>query len=345
VGIGVNSYTTPIKSGGASSYGMKDVSANLFKADADPDVIGHLFVFDSPGGSVLGMDYMTGTIDQLKKPKVGIVERAAVAASAAYGILAAMDYIIAESGDSEVGSIGTISGVVGHASGSTDADGAKHFIVYATKAVDKNKAEEMALNEDDTSLLKAQADKANDKLHAFVKSKRANIREDQLTGKMYPASEVLGTLVDAIGSKQDAISKIIELSGKKTNNNKNNQSAMTATELLAQHPAVHAEIFGAGQAAGLKAGIAAEKDRTGAWMAHLGTDPEAVKKGIDGGGEITATAREEFLVKASAKTKLDALKADSAGATPPPESASAEKTEDQKFYEGVMAGLKKGAVK
>jgi ClpP class serine protease len=328
------------KTGGESSYGMKQLSAKLLNAESDPNVIGHLFVFDTPGGSVAGMNYMAGTVGQLKKPKVGLVERDGIAGSAGYGILAAMDYIIAESGDSEVGSIGIINGVVGHANGSTDGDGAKHFIVYATKSVDKNKAEEMAINEDDTTLLQANADKANEKFHAFVKSKRANIREDQLTGKMYPASEVLGTMVDAIGSKMDAITKIVSLSNENKNstNNKNNKTAMTASEFKAQHPEAYAEIFGAGQ----KAGATAESERTKVWLTHIGTDPKAVVEGIKGGGEISASQREEFLVKASSAVKLTALATDSAAPTATPESDGKDKslTEAQLFYAKVKEELK-----
>lgn len=325
-----------IKNGGASSRGTKEISADLLNADTDPDVLGHLFTFDGPGGSVMGMNYMVGTLGQLTKPKVGIVERSGIAASAHYGILSQMDYILAEDPESEVGSVGTIAGASGHANGATDGDNKKHYIVYATKSIHKNDAEVTALNENDTTLLTERADRANDKLHALVRSKRPLVTDDQLSGKMYPASEVVGTMIDAIGSKQDAIAKIIELNqAQKLTLNQN--TAMTTAELKAQHPDTYNEILGIGVAAG----VAAEQDRVGTWMAHIDTDLKAVKKGIEAGKEITGAVREALLVKATANAKLKSLVKDSAGNLVVPEGTTEEpvKTEAVTFYDGIMAKL------
>jgi hypothetical protein len=328
------------KTGGASSRGTKEISDDLLLADNDPDVIGHYFQFDGPGGSIAGMDYMNGTLALLTKPKVGLVERSGIAASAHFGMLSQMDYVMAEDGDSEVGSVGVISGAVGHANGATDADGQKHYIVYATKSVHKNEAEETAINSGDTTLLKARADKANEKFHIGIKAKRPAMTDEQMTGKMYKASEVVGTMIDAIGSKQDARSKIIELS--KINKNtltKNNSRAMTASELKAQHPEVYAEIFGAGQTAG----IAAENDRIGAWMAHAATDIESVKAGIASGKDISATARETFMVKANSAANLEKIAADSAKdiVNPEAEDKGKQTTEAEALYGPIVNGLKK----
>jgi ClpP class serine protease len=293
-----------LKSGGASTNGMKDLSAELISADKAENVIGHLFVFDTPGGSVAGMDYMIGTVRGLTKPKVGIVERSGIAASAGMGILAEMDYILCESPDCEVGSVGIICGVAGIANGEKDAEGQTHYVVYSSKAVDKNAAEELAINKGDTSLMQANADKAGDKFIAQIKAARPNVKDAQLTGKMYPASEVLGTMVDAIGSKMDAVGKIIELSGTKINTSKTNK-AMTAAEYKAQHPEAHAEI--------LAAGVSAEQERVKTWMAYAEIDPEAVQKGILSGNAVSGSEQASFLVKAAQGNALNAIKRDSAG--------------------------------
>lgn len=328
-----------IKSGGASSRGTKEISADLLNADKDPDVIGHFFQIDGPGGSALAMHHMIGTLAQLTKPKVGMVERSGMAASAHFGVLSHMDYVMAEDGDSEVGCVGVICGATGHANGAVDGDGAKHFMVYGPKSIHKNEAEEKAINEGDITLLKERAAKGEDKFHALISAKRPAMTAEQMTGKMYPASEVIGTMVDAIGTKQDAISKIIELSKISTNKlTLKNSTAMTTAELKAQHPNTYNEILGIGVAAGVEA----EKDRAGSWLAHLTTDPETVKKGIESGKEITGTARETLLVKANATAALAGLQKDSAGKLIVPESTTtaAEPTEAEAFYAPIMAKLK-----
>lgn len=307
-----------LKSGGASTMGMKDLSGNLLNANADPNVMGHLFVFDTPGGSVAGMNHMRGTLQQLTKPKVGLVERSGIAGSAGYGLLAEMDYIICEADDSEVGCIGIICGAVGHANGATDGDGAKQYMVISAKAVDKNKAEMMAINDDDITGLQENANDAEEIFRDQLKAARPSLRKDQMTGKMYPATEVVGTMIDAIGSKMDAIGKIIELSGTKLNTTPNKNKAMTAAEVLAQHPTVHAEI--------LAAGVSAEKDRVDTWMVYHDIDPEAVAKGIESGKAVTGKEQASFLVKAAQGNALNAIKRDSAGNI-----ITAEATDDTKM--------------
>lgn len=70
----------------------------------------------------------------------------------------------------------------------------------------------------------------------------------------------------------------------------NNQSIkMDLNKLKAEHPAIYAEV--------IALGVAQEKDRVGAWMAFNQVDPEAVKKGIESGANISQTAMAEFSMK------------------------------------------------
>ena len=325
------------KSGGASSYGMKDLSDQLMEADNDPNVTGHLFVVDSPGGSVSGMKYMQQTMEGLKKPTVSLIERSGMAASAAYGIASHANYMFAEDANSEVGSIGVIAGAAGVPNGDKNAEGEVEYMIYASTSPDKNKAQVDAINDGDTSGLQDRADQLHTEFKATTKSRRANILDGQMTGGMYRAGDVIGTMVDAIGSQQDAIAKLNELSliNQQLTINPNN-TAMTTAELKAQHPNTYNEILGIGVAAGVEA----EKDRAGSWLAHLSTDPETVKKGIESGGEITATVRETLLVKANANAALAGLQKDSAGKLVVPEGgAVAEPTEAEAFYATIQSKL------
>lgn len=322
------------KAGGNSSTGMKELSGDLILADNNDDFIGHLFIFDTPGGSISGMKYMQGTVRGLQKPKVGIVERDSIAASAGYGILSEMDYTFAENDSAEVGSIGVVSGVSGHKNGTVNGDNEIQYLIYASKSKQKNESSRAAIENDDTSLLLAEADQINDVFHDGIKAKMTNIKDDQMTGAMYPASEVVGTMIHAIGSKKDAVNKILELSKQKNNFNplnKNQNKAMTAAELLAQHPTVHAEILAVGRTAGVTAGIQqgidAEKDRVNTWMAYHEIDPEAVTKGVESGKSVSGAEQAQFLVKAAKDSTLAAIKRDSAGNIIPAEAATVIETE------------------
>jgi|SRR5882762_1273730 len=352
--ISITNIDGPItKNGGESSFGMKELSDNLMSADNDESVLGHFFIVDSPGGSVSGMQYMQQTIGSLKKPTVAIIERSGMAASAAYGIAASTNYIFAEDANSQMGSIGVISGAAGVPNGKKNGNGEVEYLIYASTAPDKNKAEEDAINNADTSGLQKRANSLHAEFKASTRASRPLIMDSQMTGKMYPASEVIGTMVDAIGSKNDAINKILELSKQKNNFNplNNNQNkAMTAAELLAQHPTVHAEILAAGRTAGVTAGIEAEQDRVNTWMAYHEIDSEAVTKGIASGKTVSSAEQAQFLVKAAKGSSLEAIKRDSTGAIIPAEAVTeiaVEKTakqiaDEKEFSLTFPALVKKG---
>lgn len=111
---------------------------------------------------------------------------------------------------------------------------------------------------------------------------------------------------------------------------------MTVEEIKNQHPEAYAQILGIGHTAGVKT----ESERTKVWLAHVETDPEAVIKGIKDGEEISASQREEFLIKASTNSKLKALKSDSAKKLNTEESeGETQKTELQSYFDNVKKGV------
>lgn len=312
------------KSGGMSSAGMEELSQDMIAADNDPNVIGHFIKVDSPGGSATGMKYMQQTMQSLKKPKVTMVTRQGMAASGGWGILSEGDYVMAESGDAEVGCHGVMWGVSGVPNGKKDGNGEINFMVISETSPNKNEATERAINNSDTSLMQAQVNKLHLDFQSTTKKARPNIKDSQMTGEMYPASEVVGTMIDAIGSQQDAINKILELSNTNDTFNENsNTNNMTAAELKAQHPTVHAEIMAAGKNEGVQAGVEQEKDRVDTWMVYHDVDPVAVQKGIESGKPVSNKEMAQFNLKAAMTAKttgaLDALQKDSAGNILPPE--------------------------
>lgn len=333
-----------IKNGGLSTYGIKDLINERKAYEADPNVIGGVMIIDSGGGSGAAMELMQyDLMNSRTKPLVSLVERGGCACSAAAGIGVCADLVLAESGDCEIGSFGTMMNFAGYPNKSIDGDGAKHVTIYATESTKKNLWFEEAINNDNYDLaITEELDPFNERFKNTVRTVRPQAKNIPFDGAVYNASEVIGTLVDEIGDFSIAVTRVKELAASEKYNkttkiltpNQTN-TAMTAAELKAQHPNTYNDILGIG----LAAGVEAEHDRVGSWLAHLTNDPEAVKKGIEGKGEITATARENFLVKAAAKGKLEEIKRDAQGNIITPEAAGVVETESESFYAGVLAKL------
>lgn len=302
------------KNGGTSTYGTRHIAQQILNFDKNPDVIGGIMITDSGGGSTNAVDHMRDAMTRRTKPLVQLIEKGGMSASASAYIGSYTDFIFSESEDNIVGSHGTMITIEGAASGNTDTNGNQTWRIYATKSVKKNiEFEEVLNNQNIQPIIDNVLDPVNEKFLSEMKKNRPNILDSQLDGSIYRAGSVVGTLVDAIGTFDDAVNKVIELSNSKKNNYNNsnnnlNQNAMTAEELKSQHPATYNSIFNAGVTSGQEG----ELDRVGAWMAHASTDIEAVKTGISSGKVISQTQREEFLVKAASKGKLDAIAGENA---------------------------------
>lgn len=110
------------------------------------------------------------------------------------------------------------------------------------------------------------------------------------------------------------------------------QANMTLTELQEKHPELYKEVQ-----ANMKKEISAkEKDRVGAWMVFHDVDPEAVKKGIEAGEEMTNTQMAEFTKKLVSGKHLTNISAENAGAVKTAEQETAEKNKESQEAEAAF---------
>ena len=342
--IGVINIDGPItKSGGMSSYGMSHISKVMIKMSNDSRVIGFLLYSDSGGGASGAVNIMRDTINHIKqtKPVYGLVQKGGYACSAMYGILAACNKIYAEDGMSIVGSVGTMIQFDGKAANTEYSDGMKHIRIYATKSTQKNKAFEEALNNDNYQLLVSELlDPVNESFIKGVISDRPILKgTDFDNGNTVFAKDAVGTYIDGIKSFDKVVNEIASdsktynkpITDKPNTNKQTNNNSMDIATLKSLHPETYNAIF--------QAGVAAEQDRAGVWMAHFDSDPEAVKNGVKSGKEITATQREEFIVKGSQKAKLKGLESNSPAEIATAESSdnpvTAENKEAEDFYKDL----------
>mgnify|MGYP006921289540 CR=1 FL=1 len=121
-----------------------------------------------------------------------------------------------------------------------------------------------------------------------------------------------------------------------------NTKTMTSEKLKAENPAAYNEIL----EAGIAAGVAKEKDRTGAWLAFIKIDAESVEKGIKEGKDLSQTAMAEFTAKAISAKTLTAVAADAADPLKTDEVKTKEQEKEKTlsaFEKEVLDGVKKNA--
>ena len=205
--------------------GTRTLASRLRDADKDPAVIGHIIVTESGGGQAAGVPEMADAIRSLKKPVIAWID--GMSASAAYYINSYCAHIMASRPTDEVGCIGTLIQLHGLPRFGKMEDGSIVARIYADGADEKNIEYEKALDGDFKLIKERLLNPHNEQFKADVMTNRPTVKDDQLTGRTYPASEIVGTLIDSIGTLNDAIQKVVELSkaaGKKDTNSKTNNS-------------------------------------------------------------------------------------------------------------------------
>lgn len=345
------------KNGGASSFGTKQISERMSRMTKDPRVLGHIIVSDSGGGASNAIIFMKDAILESRsagKPVVQLIEKGGMSASAMFGIGSFSNFIFSETRDNLVGSIGTMIELAGFPKQHTEEDGLVHVRVYATASFEKNIEFEEAIEGNLEPIITNLLNPINEKFIADIRANRPNITDDQVTGKIFKAGDVVGTLIDGIGNMEDAVNKVLELSASSLevvgvqeiepkaqvptlnkNSTNLNKKEMDIAKFKQEHPEVYAEVF--------QAGIDSEKDRVGSWMAHSNTDMKSVQDGIDSGKEISKTQREEFLIKSVSLSHVKNLQDDSSGKLKTKESKSGEEEETEEvdqFYKNVDEKLK-----
>jgi len=314
------------KNGGMSTNGTKQLANEIRTADRNNKVKGHLIVAASGGGAGNAIKTLTDAIHSANKPVGTWIENGEMACSACYGIISASDFIMAEDKDVVVGSLGTMISLSGRPKSSKDDKGQLHVRFYATKSTQKNSYYEQAMEGNGKPIIEHVLDPANETFLNNIKQNRPLIDEKtQMDGSIFKAGDVLGSMVDEIGSFQDAVNKVLSLAndGENNNNNSTKNKQMTKAELKNAHPDVYNAI--------VNEGVLAERDRVGMWMAHVNTDKDAVVNGIESGETLSNTQREKFLVKANSMNKIESLKNESADDLTPPESKTLDQIKNEEL--------------
>lgn len=292
------------KYGGYSHYGTKEMGDFFSRMEKEDNVIGHLFYVESGGGSANAIKYIRDFSAKSERNKPLVVYAEDIMASAAMYIASDADYIIANREDAMIGSIGTMIEFEGYEAGTKDTSGKKHIRVYATQSVNKNKEFEDAINNDNYELIRSQI--LDPHAEEFIKdmtANRPNIRDIEKTGAIFKAREVVGTLIDGIGTYEDAVNKLYEL----TSYNKNEQ-----IEIMSESAKFTQEQVDQFKVEAKNSGIEQERKRVRTWLVYKDVDPEAVSKGIKDGTEIDMEVMAEMSMKKQVSDRKESHETDSA---------------------------------
>lgn len=191
-------------------YGTETMADRLREADKDPNCIGHIVRIDSGGGAADSVHPLADAIKACTKPVLAYVKGSAC--SAAMYVASYCGHIMAQHGRNEVGCIGTMVQITGYPSQTTMEDGLVYVRIYADPSDEKNLEYEKALAGDFKPIRENVLNPLAEDFRRDVKANRPTVADDQLKGRTYFAQDVIGTLVDAIGTFDEAVEKVIDMS-------------------------------------------------------------------------------------------------------------------------------------
>ena len=152
------------KHGGMSHHGTYEIAAQMLANDKDETFAGHIIHFESGGGSVDAISWITDAMGQCTKPIIGYIED--YCCSAALYIASYCQYIYSAKTSAIIGSVGVMMEFEGYKANSESSDGVRHIRAYASQSTDKNAPYEVALNEMNIELLqKRNIESARRKIH------------------------------------------------------------------------------------------------------------------------------------------------------------------------------------
>lgn len=211
----------------AGLMGYKTIQNLINQINSDSTLAGGIIYHESPGGTVMDLAETADIIHASKKPIVSFIE---MACSASCYLAIASHYSIASLRSAMIGNIGTrtspmdLRGILGKM-------GAKYADVFGTLAFDKDLGYAEALDGKPEKMQQMLINPHNEMFVNDVKRYRPQINEAATHGAVYLSEEAITMgLIDQVGSLQDAISKVFELSktkSKSQNNSQNKQSNMS----------------------------------------------------------------------------------------------------------------------
>lgn len=214
------------RDGDGCSYGSKDHRDQILYANTIPQVVGHVFIINTPGGAASArIDYEQAIADCREKGKPTVAWVDGLCCSAGQLLASLCDRTVVMNGRHTMGCIGTMCAFWGVANNTVDKNGYRYIELVSVTSPDKN-AEYREATEGKPDKLQGELDRLGEEFRATVRVNRPLVKEEHLTGKTFDADEVMGELVDEIGDYNRAIECVFELAGQ----------TLTAARLVTAEP-------------------------------------------------------------------------------------------------------------
>ena len=199
------------RDGGACSYGTKDFRNQVMYANTIPQVVGHIFVINTPGGeSDCRKDYemMINDCREKGKPTVAFVD--GMCCSSGMNLACRCDRTVVMGPKDSVGCIGTMAAFWATPDGATDINGSRYVEIVGDSCPEKDAwYREAAKGEYDK--LKQSVNENTEEFHNTVRENRPLVEDWMLKGDVYTAQKVIPQLVDEIGNMDRAIQCVFDL--------------------------------------------------------------------------------------------------------------------------------------
>lgn len=191
--------------------GARTMGQRLVNADKDKSVIGHVIIIEGPGGASHAVPELTDAIKECTKPIVVWVDGLMCSAHMYVGAYAKER--IASRATDMVGCIGTMLVYAGRTAKSEEnLFKEREVTIYADEAFEKNEEYEQAINEFNFKPAKERLlNPHNEQFVNDMKAQLSGVEDKHLHGRTFQAGEVIGSLVDSIGSFDDAVNRVIVL--------------------------------------------------------------------------------------------------------------------------------------
>ena len=321
---------------GATSY--KEVTAAAKALAADDEISEVSMRIGSGGGTVEGMIACADALKVLRqsgKLKVAYVD--GLCASAAYGLGAQAETMVAMSAGEIIGSVGAMTYRV-------KCNDVEELAIRGENSQDKNAD---AFTESGYKVVKEEVNDFEDMYLQMVAEGRGvpveTVKANYGNGKIMSARNALKSgMIDSIASQSGTA-----LAGTQTNltaqgetehqPTANSEEIMNKAELQAKHPELYAEI----KNEGIQAGKTQEQERVSAF-AELGEAAGASELAmafIKDGTEHSASINAKFMAAQMKNQSLSALAADNVDTDGVKPEAPAAKTDDEKLDEDTIAAF------
>lgn len=210
--VNILPITGPILHGNAPcAFGTLELADALRYADEHPNVVGHLVILDTPGGSANAND-LDSAFANAKKPVVAIIR--GMNCSKGVWISSFIPHVYAERPDVEIGCVGAMWCLSGRKNGTIDNDeNYLYYQLYSKNSDDKNGEYREAIENGNLKPAQSIIDEIGQEFRSVVKNRWPDCPDDKLTGKVYKAEEVIGQMVDGIKSYEECVEMIFELAG------------------------------------------------------------------------------------------------------------------------------------